>query len=69
METYSLPLKGIRVETDKFARGKEIGITHNGNHWNFIGPFTKEELKLLRKVIRKTIREYESTERFQVKAL
>lgn len=46
--------------------GKELGICHVQNYSTMIGPLNLEDLKALRKLIRKAIRNYESDEPIQI---
>lgn len=46
--------------------GKDLIVYHNESFATVIGPLNIEDLKALRKLIRKAIRNYESNEPFQV---
>lgn len=46
--------------------GKDLIIFHNEGFATVIGPINIEDLKALRKLVRKAIRNYESNEQFQV---
>lgn len=46
--------------------GKDLGISHNGGFTTVVGPLNLEDLRALRKLIRKAIRNYESNEPLQI---
>lgn len=46
--------------------GKDLIISSNEGFATVIGPLNIEDLKALRKLVRKAIRDYESNEQFQV---
>lgn len=46
--------------------GKDLIISYQDNYATSIGPLNLEDLKALRKLVRKAIRNYESNEQFQV---
>lgn len=52
--------KKIEVVKDRWSDGVVLGISHNGWHTNCISDLDLEDLKKLRRVIRKAIREYEN---------
>ena len=46
--------------------GKDLAISHNSKYRIFIGPLNLEDLKALRKLVRKAIRNYEDNESIQI---
>lgn len=60
----------MRIEDYSHKRyikeGKDLVVSYNGSCATAIGPLNMEDLKALRKLIRKAIRNYESNEQFQV---
>ena len=46
--------------------GKDLNIQHTKSYTTTIGPLSKADLKALRKIIRKAIRDYEGNEHIQI---
>lgn len=60
----------MRIEDCSYERyvkdGKDLIISYNEGYATVIGPLNIGDLKALRKLVRKAIRNYESNEQFQV---
>lgn len=54
--------KKVEVVKDRGSDGVALEISHNGWQTTCIGNLDLEDLKKLRKVIRKAIREYENNQ-------
>lgn len=52
--------KKIEIVKDRWSDGLALEISHNGWQTTVIGDLDLEDLKKIRKVIRKAIREYEN---------
>lgn len=52
--------KKVEVVKDRWAKGLALEISHNGWQTTSIGDLDLEDLKRIRKVIRKAIREHEN---------
>lgn len=52
--------KKIEIVKDRWSDGLALEISHNGWQTTAIGDLNLEDLKKIRKVIRKAIREYEN---------
>ncbi len=52
--------KKIEIVKDRWSDGVVLGISHNGWQTTCINDLDLEDLKKLRRVIRKAIREYEN---------
>lgn len=52
--------KKVEVVKDRWSDGLALEISHNGWQTTAIGDLDLEDLKKIRKVIRKAIREYEN---------
>lgn len=52
--------KKVEVVKDRWTKGLALEITHNGWQTTSIGDLDLEDLKRIRKVIRKAIREHEN---------
>lgn len=52
--------KKVKVVKDKWTDGLALEISHNGWQTTSIGNLDLEDLKRIRKVIRKSIREHEN---------
>lgn len=52
--------KKVKVVKDKWDNGLALEISHNGWQTTSIGDLDLEDLKRIRKVIRKAIREHEN---------
>lgn len=52
--------KKVKVVKDKWTDGLALEISHNGWQISSIGDLDLEDLKRIRKVIRKAIREHEN---------
>ena len=52
--------KKVEVVKDRWSDGIALEISHNGYQTTSIGNLDLEDLKKLRKVVRKAIREYEN---------
>lgn len=52
--------KKIEIVKDRWSDGLALEISHNGWQTTAIGDLDLEDLKKIRKVIRKAIREYEN---------
>lgn len=52
--------KRVAITKDKYEDGLSLEISHNGYQTTSIGNLNLEDLKKLRKVVRKAIREYEN---------
>lgn len=61
---YSRYVRGSKVEVvkDRWSDGVALEISHNGWQTTCINDLDLEDLKKLRKVIRKAIREYENNQ-------
>lgn len=54
--------KKIEIVKDRWSDGVALGISHNGWQTRSINDLDLEDLKKLRRVIRKAIREYENND-------
>lgn len=52
--------KKIEIVKDRWSDGVALEISHNGWQTTYINDLDLEDLKKLRRVIRKAIREYEN---------
>ena len=52
--------KKVEVIKDRWSDGLALGISHNGYQTTSIGNLDLEDLKKIRKVIRKAIKEHEN---------
>lgn len=59
-ERIDMKTKRIVITKDKYEDGLSLEISHNGYQTTSIGNLDLEDLKKLRKVVRKAIREYEN---------
>lgn len=57
----------IRDAKDRYiSDGKDLGIAITNNYETTIGPLNLKDLKALRKLVRKAIKNYESNEPLQI---
>lgn len=59
-ERIDMKTKRIAITKDKYEDGLSLEISHNGYQTTSIGNLDLDDLKKLRKVVRKAIREYEN---------
>lgn len=59
-ERINMKTKRIAITKDRWEDGLSLEISHNGYQTTSIGNLDLEDLKKLRKVVRKAIREYEN---------
>lgn len=59
-ERINMKTKRVAITKDKYEDGLSLEISHNGYQTTSIGNLDLEDLKKLRKVVRKAIREYEN---------
>lgn len=60
LEIYRHENKEIKIVKDRWSDGVVLEISHNGWQTTCINDLDLEDLKKLRRVIRKAIREYEN---------
>ena len=56
----NMKTKKIAIIKDRYEDGLSLEISHNGYQTTSIGNLDLEDLKKLRRVVRKAIREYEN---------
>lgn len=54
------------IEDSRSRRYKDLMVSHNESYATIVGPLNLEDLKVLRKIIRKAICNYESNEPIQI---
>lgn len=59
-ERINMKTKRVAITKDKYEDGLSLEISHNGYQTTSIGNLDLEDLKKLRKVVKKAIREYEN---------
>lgn len=65
-DRYTLNLEITPADSRNIPDGKDLNIQYTKSYTTTIGPLSKADLKALRKIIRKAIRDYEGNEHIQI---
>lgn len=64
---YTFKIEIFDCKKHRYVKdGKDLAIGHTPNYRTCIGPLNLEDLKALRKLVRKAIRNYEDNESIQI---